>query len=73
MSALKAHAKLLKQLPVRTHICQDEGPPPKQHKRPVVVFGVRYESIHAAARATGLSAQAVHGRVMRGSDCYYAE
>lgn len=73
-----AHERLLSTLPSRIHTVEkdygpgkyigmgyERGQNPKQ-KRPVFVFGVRYESLRAAGDATGVSRQAIHQWLLRG-------
>lgn len=74
----EAHERLLAKLPIRTHsVDPDYGPGkyigmgyergknPKQG-RPVIVDGVRYKSLRAAGKATGVTRQAIHQWLMKG-------
>ena len=75
MNPLEAHKKLLKILPVRTHVVRDDPPKNGKHpkiRRPVIAFGRRYKSIADAARATGKSRQFIYWRVTKGKECRYA-
>ena len=73
MNPLEAHKKLLKILPVRTHLAIDDPKPTRGDKRAVIVFGKRYRNMGEAARATGRTRQSIRWRVLHGSDCGYAE
>lgn len=53
---LAAHEKLLKLLPVRDHVCEDDDLP-KSKKRPIIVLGQHYASVNKARLAHNISHQ----------------
>lgn len=74
----EVHERLLAKLPSRIHsVDPDYGPGkyigmgyergknPKQG-RPVIVCGVKYKSLRAAGKATGVTRQAIHQWLMKG-------
>ena len=73
MNPLEAHKKLLKILPVRTHLAIDDPKPKHRPGKAVIAFGKRYPNIGEAARALGRSRQFIRWRILTGKECRYAE
>jgi hypothetical protein len=70
-SALEAHKRLQKLLPVREHRIQDDKPDRhKAHRRPVEVRGKSYGSVKEAARGERCSAALICKMVKDGRAKY---